>query len=163
MSMNALKVKFAEIAVCAAAPAAGPGDAAAPPAPLVVETAHAARGMDLDVTVPPERVVDAARMMDEARFMLEAIAGVDWIAEQQIEIVYDYTEWASGERVTVRTRVPREKPELPTICRIHPGANWHERETHDFFGVVFTGHPELIPLLLPEDADFHPLRKDFSA
>jgi NADH-quinone oxidoreductase subunit C len=44
---------------------------------------------------------------------------------------------------------------------VFPGANWHERETHDFFGIVFLGHPDLSPLLLPEDADFHPLRKDF--
>jgi len=52
---------------------------------------------------------------------------------------------------------------LPTISSVHPGANWHERETHDFFGVQFTGHPDMSPLLLPEDADFHPLRKDFGA
>ena len=95
--------------------------------------------------------------------MLEAITGVDWLAEGQMEIVYDYTLPASGVRVAVRARVPRDKPELPTLSGLHPGANWHEREAHDFFGVVFTGHPDLTPLLLPEDADFHPLRKDYSA
>jgi NADH-quinone oxidoreductase subunit C len=51
---------------------------------------------------------------------------------------------------------------LPTLSAIYPGADWHERETHDFFGVIFSGHPDLTPLLLPEDADFHPLRKDFA-
>ena len=64
-------------------------------------------------------------------------------------------------RVTIRTRVPRSKPEVPTISQIYPGANWHERETHDFFGIIFVGHPYLVPLLLPEDADYHPLLKDF--
>ncbi|MEI6564190.1 MAG: NADH-quinone oxidoreductase subunit C [bacterium] len=146
-----LKAKFNEIAVCVEA------------APLVLETAHATKGIDLDVTVPAGRVVEAARIMDEAQFMIEAITGVDWMADKQLEIVYDFTHVDSGERVAIRARVPRDTPELPTISDIYPGANWHERETHDFFGIIFTGHPELIPLLLPEDARFHPLRKDFKA
>jgi NADH-quinone oxidoreductase subunit C len=45
---------------------------------------------------------------------------------------------------------------------IYPGAEWHEREAQDFFGFIFIGHPDPTPLLLPEDADFHPLRKDFT-
>ena len=163
MPLNALKAKLAEIAVPVVAPAAAAGEPSAPPAPSVVEAAHAVRGVDLDVTVPADRVTDAARIMNAAAFTLEAITGVDWLAEQQMEIVYDYTDFASGLRVTVRTRVPRAQPELLTISGIYPGANWHERETHDFFEVVFTGHPQLIPLLLPEDAQFHPLRKDFNA
>ena len=154
MSMHELKARYAAIAV---------RSAEAADAPLVVETAHAVKGVDLDVTVPAARVTDAARIAEEAGFTLEAVTGVDWIAEQQMEIVYDYTLFASGARIVVRARVPRDQPELPTISGIHPGANWHERETHDFFGVVFAGHPELTPLLLPEDADFHPLRKDFGA
>jgi NADH-quinone oxidoreductase subunit C len=82
----------------------------------------------------------------------------------QLEVVYDFNRTV-GElcRVVVRCRLPRATPEIPTISRIIPGANWHERETHDFFGIIFTGHPDLSPLLLPEDADFHPLLKDFKA
>jgi NADH-quinone oxidoreductase subunit C len=129
----------------------------------VIETDHAKCGTDLDVTVPADKVVDAAGIMDRAKFMLEAITGVDWIAEGQIEVVYDFTLWDSGSRVVIRTRIPREASALPTISKIYPGANWHERETHDFFGVTFTGHPDMTPMLLPEDATFHPLRKDFGA
>lgn len=129
-------------------------DAAAQP--LVLETAHAAKGCSLEVTVPPEHVVEAARILDASAYLIEAITGVDWLAEKQMEIVYDFTHPGSGERVTIRARVPRNQPELPTISQVFPGANWHERETHDFFGIVFTGHPGLIPLLLPEDASFHP-------
>jgi NADH-quinone oxidoreductase subunit C len=147
MALETLKTKFGALA----APA------------LVTETQHAAKGYDLDVTVPPECVPAAARIMDEAAFMLEAITGVDWMAEQQFEVVYDYTGLTSGARVTVRARIPRATPEIPSIASIHPGANWHEREAHDFFGIVFAGHPNLSILLLPEDADFHPLRKDFGA
>lgn len=79
-----------------------------------------------------------------------------------LEVVYDFNR-TDGElcRVVVRCRLERAKPEIPTICQLIPGANWHERETHDFFGIKFLGHPDLSPLLLPEDADFHPLLKDF--
>jgi NADH-quinone oxidoreductase subunit C len=163
MSLEALKSKFSGIAAQSVPPAAAPDAPPAAPVPLVAETKHTAKGYDLNVTVPPERVTDAARIMDEAAFMLEAITGVDWIAEQQFEVVYDYTCLTSGTRVTVRARIPRVTPEIPSIAAIHPGANWHEREAHDFFGIIFTGHPNLSILLLPEDADFHPLRKDFGA
>lgn len=163
MPLETLKNKFSEIAA-PSVPAAGSPDAPPPVSvPLVAEIKHDTKGYDLDVTVPPERVTEAARIMDEAAFMLEAITGVDWMAEQQFEVVYDYTCVASGARVTVRARISRATPELPSIAGIHPGANWHEREAHDFFGIVFTGHPNLTTLLLPEDADFHPLRKDFGA
>ncbi len=84
--------------------------------------------------------------------------------EDPLEVVYDYNI-TSGElcRVVVRCKMPRSNPEVPTISAVCSGANWHERETHDFFGIKFIGHPDLSPLLLPEDADFHPLLKDFEA
>ncbi len=85
------------------------------------------------------------------------------LLEDELEIVYDFNHYTSFCRLTVRVRVPRSNPQLPTISAIYPGADWHERETHDFFGIKFLGHPNLIPLLLPEDSDFHPLLKDFKA
>lgn len=78
-----------------------------------------------------------------------------------MEVVYDYLHFAVSLRVAVRARVPRDHPEIPTISPVFSGANWHERETHDFFGIRFAGHPNLTPFLLPEDATFHPLRKDY--
>lgn len=83
------------------------------------------------------------------------------LSEDVLEAVYDFNHYEGLCRVTIRTRVPRSKPEIPSIVQIYPGANWHERETHDFFGIIFAGHPYLVPLLLPEDADYHPLLKDF--
>ncbi|HIJ77692.1 MAG: NADH-quinone oxidoreductase subunit C [Desulfobulbaceae bacterium] len=79
-----------------------------------------------------------------------------------LEVVYDFNRYDQLCRVVIRTRVPRDNPEVPTISKVYPGANWHERETHDFFGIKFIGHPDLSPLLLPEDADYHPLLKDFT-
>jgi len=61
----------------------------------------------------------------------------------------------------VRTRVPREAPVLRSVTGIYAGAAWHERETHEMFGIDFAGHPNLAPLLLPEEFEGHPLRKDF--
>ena len=133
----------------------------APVAEPVRLTDHAVCGYDVDATVASATVVTAARILDDAGFALDAVTGVDWLAQQQMEVVYDYFHPTEPLRVVVRTRVPREEPELPTISGVYPGADWHERETHDFFGIVFTGHPNLKPLLLPEDADFHPLRKDY--
>jgi NADH-quinone oxidoreductase subunit C len=123
---------------------------------------HAARGFHLDAAVAPGQVAAAAEVLDRNGFALDTITGVDWIAANEMEVVYDYFHPGSGMRVAVRARVPRGHPELPTISGVYPGANWHEREAHDFFDLRFTGHPNLDPLLLPEDAEYHPLRKDFS-
>ncbi|MFL9679734.1 NADH-quinone oxidoreductase subunit C [Streptomyces sp. KL110A] len=64
-------------------------------------------------------------------------------------------------RLLLRTTVPHDAPSLPTAIGVYAGAAWHERETHEMFGVVFEGHPNLTPLLLPENFEGHPLRKDF--
>ncbi|WP_030318771.1 NADH-quinone oxidoreductase subunit C [Streptomyces flavochromogenes] len=64
-------------------------------------------------------------------------------------------------RLLIRTTVPHDAPVLPTAIGVYAGAGWHERETHEMFGVDFTGHPHLVPLLLPENFEGHPLRKDF--
>ncbi|MGW0784246.1 NADH-quinone oxidoreductase subunit C [Streptomyces sp. NPDC002913] len=64
-------------------------------------------------------------------------------------------------RLLVRTTVPHEAPVLPSAIGVYAGAAWHERETHEMFGVGFDGHPHLVPLLLPEAFEGHPLRKDF--
>ncbi|MEU1467472.1 NADH-quinone oxidoreductase subunit C [Streptomyces sp. NPDC005761] len=67
----------------------------------------------------------------------------------------------SVRRLLVRTTVPHEAAVLPTAIDVYAGAAWHERETHEMFGIGFDGHPHLVPLLLPEGFEGHPLRKDF--
>ena len=131
------------------------------PADPVKKTDYAAHGYHLDATVAPTQVVVAAEILDKNGFALDAITGIDWVAQDQMEVVYDFFHPTAPLRAVVRTRVPRAAAELPTISPVFPGANWHERETHDFFGITFLGHPNLTPFLLPEDADFHPLRKDY--
>ncbi|MFF7469334.1 NADH-quinone oxidoreductase subunit C [Streptomyces sp. NPDC008092] len=68
---------------------------------------------------------------------------------------------APVRRLLLRTTVPHTAPELPSAVGVYAGARWHERETHEMFGVRFTGHPGLAHLLLPENFEGHPLRKDF--
>ncbi|MGW2016000.1 NADH-quinone oxidoreductase subunit C [Streptomyces sp. NPDC001927] len=70
-------------------------------------------------------------------------------------------EGRTVRRLLVRTTVSHEAAVLPTAVPIYAGAEWHERETHEMFGVAFTDHPNLVPLLLPENFEGHPLRKDF--
>lgn len=140
-----------------APPAATPSEPLPPGA-----TDFRRRGWNLEVTVPAEDVVSAAQWLDGHGFGIDAVTGVDWLAQGQMEVVYDFFHPLVSLRVVVRARVPRDQPELPTISGVFPGANWHERETHDFFGLRFRGHPDLSPFLLPEDADYHPLRKDFA-
>ncbi len=155
-----------------AAPAAPPPPPAPPPPvpdslarlPIPFQGAdYSLKGYHADATIAPEKVVEAAEALDDEGFSIDTITGVDWMAQGQMEIVYDYFHPEKTLRVVVRTRVPRDNPELPTISKVFPGANWHERETHDFFGIRFAGHPDLSPFLLPEDATYHPLRKDFTS
>ncbi len=124
---------------------------------------YAAKGYHCEASVAPDQVVAVAGLLDKEGLALDTITGVDWMGEGQMEVVYDYFHPAKALRVVVRARIPRDNPEIPTILKVFPGANWHERETHDFFGIRFLGHPDLTPFLLPEDADYHPLRKDYAA
>lgn len=132
--------------------------------PGVIDQNYDTKGFHLDALVEQEQLVRAAEILFGLGFFIESITGVDWIKEDQLEAVYDFSRYDFDLcRVVVRVIIPRTDPHLPTITGVYTGANWHERETHDFFGIVFDGHPHLIPLLLPEDADFHPLLKDFKA
>jgi NADH-quinone oxidoreductase subunit C len=147
-----------------AAPAsdAGTGNGAAPAQPPTCQVVDfKRRGVHVEAAVTAEQVAAAARWLDENGYALDAVTGVDWLAGNEMEVVYDFFHPGAFWRVAVRVRLPRAAPGLPTISPVFPGANWHERETHEFFGIVFQGHPDLSPLLLPEDADYHPLRKDY--
>ncbi len=120
---------------------------------------YASRGVHLEARVPPERVREAAQVLRDREFLIEDVIGVDGAPEMMV--VYHFHRLEGGCRVRLRVLTDRESPKVPTIQDIFPGANWHEREQHDFYGVEFEGHPDLSPLILPEDAgDLRPLRKD---
>ncbi|MEN3534843.1 NADH-quinone oxidoreductase subunit C [Microbispora sp. ZYX-F-249] len=90
----------------------------------------------------------------------------DWLTAvdeppEALAVVAHVFDPVAFTHLLVRTRVPRADPRLPTATGVFRGANWHERETYEMFGVVFDGHPDLRPLLLPDGFEGHPLRKDF--
>jgi NADH-quinone oxidoreductase subunit C len=116
----------------------------------------------LTVDVPPTLWADAlafARTDLEYTFF-DWLTAVDELAGGFAVVAHVYS-LAHGHHLLVRTRVPREDPHLATATGVYGGANWHERETHEMFGVIFDGHPDLRPLLLPDGFEGHPLRKDF--
>nr|WP_184806531.1 NADH-quinone oxidoreductase subunit C [Kribbella italica] len=73
----------------------------------------------------------------------------------------DFWGGAHVDHLLVRTLIPRAEAAVPTLSEVYAGANWHERETHEMFGIDFPGHPNLVPLLLPDEFEGNPLRKEF--
>ena len=120
-------------------------------------------GSDLVVEVPRERWVEVARALRDdpdvdARFFsfLTAVDGRDSMT------LVAYLRSLSGKlSLAMRTSLHREAPEVASLCGVWPGANWHERETWDMFGIRFQGHPDHRRILLWEGYPGHPLRKDF--
>ncbi|PRX61408.1 NADH-quinone oxidoreductase subunit C [Nonomuraea fuscirosea] len=88
------------------------------------------------------------------------LTGVDEPPDAFLVVAHVYNP-ETGGRLLLRTRVPKDHPHLPTAVGVYRGANWHERETYEMFGVIFDDHPNLVPLLLPDGFEGHPLRKDF--
>lgn len=91
------------------------------------------------------------------------LSGVDDLDRDPpgISIVAHVYSPAERHHLLLRTRVPADHLSLPTATTVYKGANWHERETHEMFGIGFDDHPNLIPLLLPDGFEGTPLRKDF--
>jgi NADH-quinone oxidoreductase subunit C len=116
----------------------------------------------LTVDVPPELWIESltfARDELTCRYF-DWLTAVDEL-EEGFSVVAHVYSLAEGHHLLVRTRVPLADPRLATATGVYRGASWHERETHEMFGIEFAGHPNLIPLLLPDGFDGHPLRKDF--
>ncbi len=106
------------------------------------------------------RLLETARSHSEMQFdFLRNLSGVDY--EENLEVVYHLYSYSLKHNVTIRARVPNEDPWAPTASDIWQAADWYEREVRDMFGINFPGHPNLVPILLPDDMlDHFPLRKD---
>lgn len=126
------------------------------------------------LAVPREAVVDVCRALREHPALqfqvLAEMTAVDvWPREPRFEVVYHFVslgpsaiaEAPPPARLRLKVRVPGTDPAVATISPVYPNANWYEREVWDLFGVTFTGHPDLRRILMPEDWEGHPARKDY--
>lgn len=113
--------------------------------------------------VEPAAVADVAARLKERGFnMCLDVGGVDYHPRTpRFEVVYHFLAIPQGWRLRLRVPVGGENPSVPTISRLWPAANWAEREIYDLFGVRFEGHPNLKRILLPDDWETFPLRKDY--
>jgi len=125
--------------------------------------------------VPSEAMERVARQLREHpslqfQALAELTAADFWPREPRFEVVYHFVSMGPdavgagappAQRLRVKTRVSGADAKVPTITRIYTNANWYEREVFDLFGVAFEGHPDLRRILMPEDWEGHPARKDY--
>ena len=122
---------------------------------------------ELTMHIKPERILDVARTMrdgDALRFELcSSVSGVDYLGddERRLHTVYELTSMTYRRRIRLETAVTAENPHQPSVTEVYPTADWQERETYDMFGIVYDGHPGLTRILMPDDWEGHPQRKDY--
>ena len=127
-----------------------------------------AASLDLQPTlyIPADHVVDALRALrdrPELRFsFLAELTATDYAPrDPRFELTYILVSIEQRLRLRIKVRLSGDTPHLQTVTPIWPAANWLEREVWDLFGIVFDGHPDLRRLLMPEDWEGHPQRKDY--
>ncbi|BDG07023.1 NADH-quinone oxidoreductase subunit C [Anaeromyxobacter paludicola] len=121
--------------------------------------------------IDPFAVVRADALPEIARFLrdepslaldfLENLSGVDYPKRNVIEVVYHLFSYGLKHGIVLKVEANREDPRVPSVEAIWKSANWMEREAYDLLGLVFEGHPDLRRVLLPDDWEGHPLRKDW--
>jgi NADH-quinone oxidoreductase subunit C len=129
---------------------------------LAVETFHG----ETVVRVAPESILDACRLLHEdpdLRYdLLAMLTAVDhWPEEPRFAVVYRLYSTRLNVFLGLETRVGSDAPALPSVEPVFPNANWHEREVYDMFGISFEGNSDLRRILMPQDWEGHPLRKDY--
>lgn len=115
------------------------------------------------VTVPVDKLLEFMQGLKD-EFSLDFLTNLttaDYPDENKFQVVYNINSIEKGYTLMVKTDVSRENPELPSVFPIWGGANWQEREVYDLMGIIFTGHPNLKRILLDDNFEGHPLRKDF--
>ena len=129
---------------------------------LVVEESSF-RG-EATVVVRREAILEVLAMAGEpgGSWVLTDLTAVDrFPAEPRFEVVYHLTSLSPPDRLRLKVQVPGSDPTVPSVAAIWPAADWAEREVYDLYGIRFTGHPDLRRILMPDDWEGHPLRKDY--
>ncbi|HEY2949245.1 MAG TPA: NADH-quinone oxidoreductase subunit C [Micromonosporaceae bacterium] len=122
---------------------------------------------ELTLFIRPEKIAEVCQTMrdDESlRFELcSSVSGVDYLGsdDRRLHVVYQLTSMTYRRQVRLEAAVTAEDPHLPSVTSVYPTADWHEREAYDMFGVIFDGHPGLTRILMPDDWEGFPQRKDY--
>jgi NADH-quinone oxidoreductase subunit C len=119
---------------------------------------------ELTVEIAPERLVETCRYLkNEGKFeRLSTVTAVDrYPSEPRFEVVYHLHSIARNQRLRLKCRLPGENPVIDSATVVWRSANWYEREVFDMFGIHFLNHPDPRRILMPEDWEGHPLRKDY--
>jgi NADH-quinone oxidoreductase subunit C len=122
---------------------------------------------ELTLHVPREHLVTVARLLrDEPSLAFEMCLGVSgvhypWDSGHELHAVYPLLSITHNRRVRLEVTAPDADPRIPSLVGVYPTCDWHERETWDFFGIVFDGHPALTRIEMPDDWKGHPQRKDY--
>ncbi len=124
-----------------------------------------ARG-EVTVTVEPAALIESLGYLREEKDLafgfLSDLSATDWPERApRYWLAYHLYSMEHGHRVRLTVGVPEEDPRIATATSLYPTADWLEREVFDFFGVVFDGHPDLRRIIMPDDWEGHPLRKDY--
>jgi NADH-quinone oxidoreductase subunit C len=120
---------------------------------------------EVTIVVPRDDLLSTlASLRDDPELgfdFLSSVSCTDWPgSDPRFWLAYHLLSLEHAHRLRVKVGLPPDDPHVPTVTVPFPGANWHEREVFDFFGVVFDGHPDLRRIEMPEDWVGHPLRKD---
>ena len=115
------------------------------------------------VDVAPARVNEVLAFLRERGFnFLASVHGLDYYPEEpRLGVQYELLDMTAVDRITVRLRVPTDAPNVPSVTPAWPTADHQEREVYDMFGVIFDGHPNHKRILMPEDYEGFPQRRDF--
>ena len=119
---------------------------------------------ELTLWIDPAKIVPVCQFLKAKRgyVILEHITAVDWYpSEPRFEVVYHIYCMERKQRLRLKARVSGENPSIASVTSVWRSSNWYERETFDLFGVQFKGHPNLRRIVLPDDWQGHPLRKDY--
>lgn len=145
-----------------------PHEAPASPAPARPAPKHEAKAPVFHVPgahAPAARLLEICRALrDEAPFQMDYcsfVTAVDRPEEGLFEVAYHLFSMDAHHELLLKTRVPRDDPRIASVTPIWPGANWHEREAYDLFGILFDGHPDLRRIMMTDDWQGYPLRKDY--
>lgn len=120
---------------------------------------------ELTLHIKSEKLVEIALVLrDKLKFeMCMGVSGVHYPNQigRELHAVYPLLSITNNRRVRLEVSVPDASPHIPSVVDVWAGNNWHERETFDMFGIVFDGHPGLTRILMPDDWQGHPQRKDY--